>query len=286
MVFSPQLNQTSPTRLFMSPSAAPLTSHPWTTTPCLILPGHFGQHLAPVDPPAANCVQPASKRAAASASRRAQDEESRVAALYRQLQTAVAAASSAARRAEHVQRTRGHLQPCREPREVAAAVEAERQALLALRLLVVEANTCATRAVTQSQHERARALLGPALEAMRGEDTCPASVPAAMVHALSGLNAATLCGMHVAAGRPGEAVQAGEHALRMEEARGDGDNPVGLRLGVAAAQAALGRRAGGARTLLVLLHHHHHRHLLHHLHRLPPPPPPPPSPPPPIPGMR
>ena len=55
----------------------------------------------------------------------------------------------------------------------------------------------ATRAVTQSQHERARALLGPALEAMRGEDTCPASVPAAMVHALSGLNAATLCGLHV-----------------------------------------------------------------------------------------
>ena len=64
-----------------------------------------------------------------------------------------------------------------------------------------------------------------------------------------------------------EAVQAGEHALRMEEARGDGDNPVGLRLGVAAAQAALGRRAGGARTLLVLLHHHHHRHLQNDLQK-------------------
>eukprot|EP00964_Phaeocystis_antarctica_P125661 scaffold89323_cov72-Phaeocystis_antarctica.AAC.1 len=223
----------------MSPSLSLLASHPWTYTPCLLLPGYFSE-LAHIEAPPAGLL----KRSAADAAP-APTEEAHVADLDRRRQAATAAAIVAAKRAEHVR----PRMPWETPRAVSAAVVAEWRALLSLRQLVAEANQCATRAVSQGQFERARSLLGPALDAMR---SLPPFCPPALMHALSGLNAATLCGLHVAAGRPAEAVLVGEHALAMEAVRGGGDNPVGLRLGMAAAQAAVGSVYAHERAVVLL----------------------------------
>jgi hypothetical protein len=226
----------------MSPSLSLLASHPWTYTPCLLLPGYFSE-LAHIEAPPAGLLRSSAAEAAPAPT--AQCEEAHVADLDRRRQAAAAAAIVAAKRAEHVQ----PRMPWETPRAVSAAVVAEWRALLSLRQLVVEANQCATRAVSQGQFERARSLLGPALDAMR---SLPPFCPPPLMHALSGLNATTLCGLHLAAGRPAEALLVGEHGLAMEAARGGGDNPVGLRLGMAAAQAAVGSVYAHERAVVLL----------------------------------
>ena len=55
--------------------------------------------------------------------------------------------------------------------------------------------------------------------------------------------------MHLAAGKPAAAWQAGSYALEMEAVRGDGDNPVGLRLSMAAAAYMLGRHSASVSLL-------------------------------------
>ena len=226
----------------MSPSLSLLASHPWTYTPCLLLPGYYSE-LAHIEAPPAGLLRGSAAGAAPAPT--AHCEEAHVTDLDRRRQVAAAAAIVAAKRAEHVQ----PRMPWETPRAISAAVVAEWRALISLRQLVAEANQCATRAVSQGQFERARSLLGPALDAMR---SLPPFCPPPLKHALSGLNAATLCGLHVAAGRPTEAVLVGEHALAMEAARGGCDNPVGLRLGMAAAQAAVGSVYAHERAVVLL----------------------------------
>ena len=225
----------------MSRSLSLLASHPWTYTPCLLLPGYFSE-LAHIEAPPAGLLRASPAEAAAAPTNHC---EAHVADLDRRRQAAAADAIVAAKRAKRVQ----PRLPWETPRAVNAAVVAEWRALISLRQLVAEANQSAARAVSQGQYERARSLLRPALDAMR---SLPPFCPPALMHALSGLNSATLCGLHAAAGRPVEAVRVGEHALAMEAARGGCDNPVGLRLGMAAAQAALGSVYAHERAVLLL----------------------------------
>lgn len=95
---------------------------------------------------------------------------------------------------------------------------------------------------------RAEGLLRPALNAVR-HVSHQHGWPVRLLQTLSALNAASLCGMHLAAGKPAAAWQAGSYALEMESLRGDGDNPVGLRLSMAAAAYMLGRHSASV-TLL------------------------------------
>ena len=139
----------------------------------------------------------------------------------------------------------------RQPGAVTIAWQNAEMALAAwhaLRALVIEANRHVSDCVQAGNWARAEGLLRPALNAVR-QTSHQHGWPVRLLQTLSALNAASLCGMHLAAGKPAAAWQAGSYALEMEAQRGDGDNPVGLRLSMAAAAYMLGRHAASI-TLL------------------------------------
>lgn len=117
-----------------------------------------------------------------------------------------------------------------------------------LRELVVGANRRASELVALGQYARAESLLRPALYAVR-QASLLQGWPVQLLRVFSALNAASLCGMHLAGGDAHAAMQAGATALEMEHAKGDGDNPVGVRLSVAAAAHALGQHATAVNLL-------------------------------------
>ena len=112
----------------------------------------------------------------------------------------------------------------------------------ALRNLVLGANRRASECVQLGHFSRAERLLKPVLDVLHVAAR-QHGWPALLLQNLAAVNAASLCGVLLANGKPGAAWQAGTRALDLEARSGNGDNPVGLRIAMASVAFTLSRTA-------------------------------------------